>query len=452
MSDALSAGRLHFAFTIMFHYLFPVLTMGLSVLIVILKTKHLRTGNPDYGNAARFWMRIFAISFAAGVVTGIPMEFQFGTNWSEFSRFAGGVVGQTLFMEGAFAFFAESTFLGLFLFGEKRLSPKAHWFSALMVALGANVSGFFICATDAWMQNPVGYKVTMVNGEPRAELTSLWALVSNPYAWAQFVHAICGSLVTASMVVAGVGAYYVLTKRHETVGRISVRLGVVCSLIFSVLQLAPTGHINAVNVGRMQPAKMAAAEGIFETTSRAPMALFGIPDVGNNRLTDAIVVPGALSLLLHNSLSAEVKGLNEFDKSEQPPVEVVFHAYHIMVALGMIFIGVSLLAAFLLWRGTLFNSRLMMWLLMLVIPLPYIANQAGWVVTEVGRQPWAVYGVMKTAEGVSPNVTSGMTWFTLLGFAGLYTILLFLYLYLFVRIVAQGPGEADGSPAPKEVA
>src|SRR5512137_1169299 len=237
MTDALVAARWQFAFTIMFHYLFPVLTMGLGVLIAVLKTLELRTKDPRHGAAARFWARIFAVTFAAGVVTGIPMEFQFGTNWAGFSRFAGPVVGQTLFMEGVFAFFAESSFLGLFLFGERRVSPTLHWLSSVMVALGAVLSGFFVVATNAWMQHPVGYRIV----EGRAELTSLWALLTNPYARWQYPHVLSGSMVVASVVMAGVGAYYLLARRHEDLGRVFVRVGVTAGLVFSITSLFPTG-------------------------------------------------------------------------------------------------------------------------------------------------------------------------------------------------------------------
>ncbi len=278
--DALTAGRAQFALTVMFHYLFPALTMGLGLLIVILKTLHLRRKNPQYGAAARFWARIFAITFAAGVVTGIPMEFQFGTNWSEFSRFSGGVVGHTLFMEGLFAFFAESSFLGLFLFGEKRLSPNAHWFAAFMVAFGAIVSGFFIIATDAWMQNPLpgSYRLEMVDGVQRAQLVSLWALLNNPYAIWQFLHTIIASFSTASFVMAGVGAYYLLSHKHEEFGRLNLRVGVKTGLVFAVLTLLPTGSLNAENVARYQKPKLAAMEGIFETQAGAPLSIVGVPD------------------------------------------------------------------------------------------------------------------------------------------------------------------------------
>ncbi len=440
MGGDVVAARWQFAFTIMFHYLFPVLTMGLGVLIAVLKTIELRTGAAAYGVAARFWARIFAITFATGVVTGIPMEFQFGTNWAPYSRFAGPVVGQTLFMEGVFAFFAESSFLGLFLFGERRVSPRMHWLSAVMVALGAIVSGFFIVATNAWMQHPVAYR--LVDG--RAELTSLWGLLTNPYARWQYPHVISGAIVVGSMVMAGIGAFYLLARRDEAAGRTFVRVGVAVGAIFSIVSLFPTGSFHGENVARYQPSKMAAMEGLFESQDRAGVAIIGMPDTARRELVDPIVVPGMLSYLAYGDFRARVVGLNDIPADQQPPVEIVYYAYHIMVGLGTIFIAIFGLAALLLWRGRLFETRGMLWALMLAMPFPYIANHAGWVVAEVGRQPWIVYGLQRTVDAPSSNVSGGMIYFTLFGFMGLYALVGLLYLWLFVRIVEAGPG---GEPA-----
>ncbi len=438
MTDAAIAARWQFAFTIMFHYLFPVLTMGLGVLIAVLKTLELRSGRAAYGAAARFWARIFAITFASGVVTGIPMEFQFGTNWARFSHYAGPVVGQTLFMEGVFAFFAESSFLGVFLFGERRVTPGVHWFASVMVAAGAVLSGFFIVATNAWMQHPVGYAVA---GD-RVELTSLWALLSNPYARWQYLHVISGSIVTASMVMAGIGAFYLLARRHDEHGRIFVRIGVSAGMIFSLCSLFPTGSIQGENITRYQPAKMAAMEGLFKTQAGAPLAIIGMPDRERHELMDPIYVPGLLSYLAYGNARAKVTGLNDIPEDLHPPIEIVYYAYHIMVGLGTIFVAILALASALLWRGALFERRGALWLLMLAMPFPYIANEAGWTVSEVGRQPWAVYGLQRVAAATSTNVTAGMTYFTLLGFMGLYLLTGVLYLVLFFRIIQAGPETA----------
>jgi cytochrome d ubiquinol oxidase subunit I len=435
MIDAVIAARWQFAFTIMFHYLFPVLTMGLGVLIAVLKTLELRGGNPLYGTAARFWARIFAITFATGVVTGIPMEFQFGMNWARFSRYAGPVVGQTLFMEGVFAFFAESSLLGVFLFGESRVGRLTHWLAAVGVALGAVLSGFFIVATNAWMQHPVGYRV---DGD-HVELTSLWALLSNPYVRWQYPHVLAGAMITGSMVMAGTGAYYLLARRHEESGRMFVRVGVIAGVMFSMAAIFPTGAFHGENITRFQPAKMAAMEGLFRTQAGAPLAIIGMPDRDRQELMDPIVVPGLLSYLAYGNFSARVTGLADVPPDQQPPVEIVYYAYHIMAGLGSMFVAVLAAAAFFLWRGSLFDRRGVLWTLMLAMPFPYIANEAGWVVAEVGRQPWTVYGLQRVAHAASTNVTTGMTYFTLFGFMGLYLAVGLLYLMLFARIVNEGP-------------
>jgi cytochrome d ubiquinol oxidase subunit I len=444
MGDAVIAARSQFAFTILFHYLFPILTMGLGVLIAVLKTLHLMGRGEIYASAARFWAKIFALTFGMGVVTGIPMEFQFGTNWARFSHLAGPVVGQTLFMEGVFAFFAESTFLGVFLLGEKRVSPLMHWFSSVMVGGGAILSGFFIVATNAWMQHPVGHR--LVDG--RMELTSLWELLTNPYLRWQYPHVISGALVTGSMVMAGIGAYYLLARLHEPFGRVCVRVGVVSGCLFALTSAFPTGAFHGEHIAQFQPVKMAAMEGVFETKEGASMAIIGMPDTERRVLLDPIEVPQLLSFLAYGDRRAKVLGLNDVPREDQPPVEIVYYAYHIMVGLGTIFIAILTLGAFLLWRGRLYTTRAYLWVLMLAMPFPYIANEAGWTVAEVGRQPWIVYGIMRTAHASSTNVSAGMTAFTLIGFMGLYALLGLLYLFLVMRVIARGPeGLDDGHGA-----
>jgi cytochrome d ubiquinol oxidase subunit I len=437
MSDAVLAGRAQFAFTILFHYLFPILTMGLGTMIAILKTLQLIRKDERYGVAARFWGKIFAINFAMGVVTGIPMEFQFGTNWAHFSRRTGSVVGQTLAMEGVYAFFLESGFLGVFLLAEKRISPFLHWLSAVLLAGGTLLSGYFIVATDAWMQHPVGYRM---GADGTVHLTSLWAVLTNPYAGWQYFHTINGALVTGAMVVAGIGAYYLLIRRDQEFGRMFVKLGIITGVLFSLTQLFPTGAKLGENISRFQPVKMAAMEGQFETQKGAPLALIGMPDRHTGKLLDPIYVPDALSYLAYGNARAEVKGLNSTPEALRPPVEVVYYAYHIMVGLGTVFIGLLGLGALLLWRKKLWTQRWYLWALMLAMPFPYIANEAGWTVSEVGRQPWIVYGIMTTAQGVSTNVSAGETIFTLLGFMGIYALLGLVFLYLLLKFVGEGPG------------
>ncbi len=437
MFDSLTVHRLHFAYTITYHYLFPQLTMGLALLIVILKTLALRTGDEHYNQAARFWAHIFGINFAMGVVTGIPMEFQFGTNWAQFSRAAGGVIGQTLAMEGVFSFFLESSFLGLFLFGEKRLGPRGHWWSAFLVFLGSWISGYLIVATDAWMQYPVAYRLS-AQGE--FQLASFWGLLLNPWALWQYAHTMSGAVITGSFVMASIGAFYLLTKQFEVHARSFVRVGVIVGLVAALLQLFPTGDAQGRMLAEHQPVTLAAMEGLFETERGAPIAIIGQPDLQNQRLDNPLEVPGVLSFLTYRRWMSEVKGLDGFPAHDWPDnIPLLYYSYHIMVGLGTVFIVILLLAAWKLRRGTLYSSRGMLWALMLSLPFPYIANTAGWMTAEFGRQPWLIYGLMRTSQGVSPQVSSGNVWFTLIGFMGLYTVLSILFLFLVYRVIEQGP-------------
>ena len=441
MDDALFIHRIHFAFTITYHYLFPQLTMGLAPLIVVLKTMALRTDNALYDNAARFWIRIFGINFVAGVVTGIPMEFQFGTNWARFSHVTGGVIAQPLAMEGVFSFFLESAFLGLMLFGEKRLSRVGHWWAAFMVFLGSWLSGFFIVAADAWMQHPVGYKLLQ---DGRFEVTSFWGVLTNPWALIQYAHTMCGALVTGSFVMAAVGAFYVLTRRQSEYGQVFVRVGVIAGVLASGAQIFPTGDIHGKYMAAHQPVTTAAMEALFRTEKGAPMVILGQPDVERQRIDNPIAVNGVLSFLIYGTTRAEVRGLNDFPRDVWPSnIPLIYFAYHVMAGLGTLFIAIMALSVFLLWRGTLFRARWMLWVLMLAAPFPFIANTAGWLTAEVGRQPWLVYGLLRTQDGFSSNVSAANGLFTLLGFMGLYALLSLLYLFLVQRQLAEGP-ESDG--------
>ena len=437
MDSAVDIHRLHFAFTMTFHYLFPQLTMGLALLIVVLKSLALWKRDESYGQAARFWARIFAINFAMGVVTGIPMEFQFGTNWAAFSKSAGGIIGQTLAMEGVFSFFLESSFLGLFLYGEKRLGPTLHWLSAFLVFLGSWLSGYFILATNAWMQHPVGYEIGSA-GE--LALTSVRALLSNPWLLWQYPHNMIASVVTASFVMTGLGAFYLLMKQHEPYGRLFVRVGVVAGLVATLLMVFPTGDGQGRMVAEHQPVTLAAMEGLFETAEGAPLALVGQPDMDHLRLDNPILIPDVLSFLTYRRWKAEVKGLNEFPREAWPDnIPLLYYSYHIMVGLGTLFIAVMALSGFFLWRRRLYSNRALLWILMLSVPFPYIATTAGWMTAELGRQPWLIYGLMRTIEGASPQVSGGNALFTLLGFMGLYMLLGMLFVLLVIREVAHGP-------------
>ncbi|HTX59804.1 MAG TPA: cytochrome ubiquinol oxidase subunit I [Verrucomicrobiae bacterium] len=434
--DAALADRLQFAFTVMFHYLFPIGTMGIAP-FVAWYTWRGSQGDEEAARAAHFWTKIFAVNFAAGVVTGIPMEFQFGTNWAVFSERTGAIVGQPLAMEGIFAFFLESIFLGALLYARGGRPTPFTAFAAAMVWIGSWLSGYFIVVTDAWMQHPVGYGLdpsgTMV-------LRDVGAVLFQPFALWQYAHVLCGAILAGGFLVAGVGAYYLLARREASIGRRFVRAGTTVGLIFAMLAAFPTGDRNSADVTAVQPVKLAAMEGLFDTTPGAPLAIIGMPDVESRSLIDPIFVPSMLSFLAYGNVEANVKGLGAYARELWPPVELTYYAYHVMVGLGTIFAGVMGLAVLLrLWGGRLFAWRPMLWALMLLMPFPYVANEAGWIVTEVGRQPWIVYGLMRTADGASTNVASGETLFTLIGFCGMYFLLGVLFLYLVLREIGEGP-------------
>jgi cytochrome bd ubiquinol oxidase subunit I len=445
MDEALLVHRLHFAFTVTYHYLFPQLTMGLAPLIVVLKTLAIWKNDDRYNTAARFWAKIFGINFAIGVVTGIPMEFQFGTNWAHFAKFAGGVIGQTLAMEGMFAFFLESSFLGLFLYGEKMLGKWGHWAAGMAVFVGSWLSGFFIIATDAWMQHPVGY-TQMPDGS--FQLNSFSALIFNKWAWWQYAHNMSGAAITGAFVMCALGAFYVLQGKHADQGRIYLRVGVTAGLLFCLLQLFPTGDAQGKLVAKHQPATLAAMEGLFKTEKGAGIVIIGQPNVHEQKLDNAVVVPNMLSMLTYQRWEAEVKGLDAFPKEQWPDnIALLYYSYHIMVGLGTIFIALMVVSAFFQWRGTLPQKRWLLWILMFSFPFPYIANTAGWMTAELGRQPWLIYGLMLTRDGYSKTVSAGNGMFSLLGFMGMYSVLSVLFLFLIYREVAHGPGVE----APKKI-
>lgn len=446
MDDALLLHRLHFAFTITYHYLFPQLTMGLAPLIVFFKSLYLWKNEEKYNRAAYFLGKVFAISFIFGVVTGIPMEFQFGTNWARFSRFAGGVIGQTLAMEGTFAFFLESAVLGIFLFGEKKVGPKLHWLSSVLIFIGTWLSGYFIIVTDAWMQHPVGYEQT---ADGTFQLTSFWALLLNPWAIVQYLHNMGGAFVTGSFAVAALGAFFFLSQKNIEFGKLFLKTGIIAAFIGSGWMLFPSGDWQAKMVAKHQPITLAAMEGVFKTEKGAGIVLIGQPNVAEQKIDNAIVVPNALSFITYQRWDAELKGLDAYPKEDHPDnIALLYYSYHIMVGLGTIFIAIMFLGVLQLWRGKLFAPNFLMWVIMLSFPLPFIANTAGWMTAEIGRQPWLVYGLLRTSQGFSSTVSAGNTLFTLLGFMGIYTLLSILYLFLMYRVIDN----ANDYLAEKEVA
>jgi cytochrome bd ubiquinol oxidase subunit I len=450
LSDPALWSRIQFGFTLTYHYLFPQLTMGLAWFLVYWKWRALRTGDEKYNQAARFWAKIFALNFAVGVVTGIPMEFQFGTNWADFSRYSGGVIGQTLAMEGMFAFFLESAFIGALIWGERRLGPRYHFLAALAVAVGSWLSGFFILVTNAFMQHPAGYRIQY---DGSLGIGSASAFLLNPWAWVQFLHNQMAALVTGSFVVTAIGAFYTLRKLHLTQARLYLQAGTLTALIASVLVAFPTGDQQAKMVGRHQPVTLAAMEGQFVGGREAGVAVIGQPNVAERRLDNPIEVPGALSFLAYGTFQSFVRGLDEFPTQDWPDnLELLYYSFHIMITLGTIFIVLMGYATFLKWRGRLETSTWFLWVLMLALPFPYIANTLGWMTSELGRQPWLVYGLFHTRDGYSKVVSGGNTVFTLIGFLGLYFVLGVLFLLLAGSQIDRGPeGDLIGHPQQEPV-
>jgi cytochrome d ubiquinol oxidase subunit I len=429
--------RLQFAFTITYHYLFPQLTMGVVWFLVYWTWRGQRPGGEAAAEAGRFWTRIFGLTFALGVVTGIPMEFQFGTNWAAFSDYAGGIIGQTLAMEGMFAFLLESAFIGALLWGAGRLGRRLHLTAAIGVAAGSWLSGYFIIVTNAFMQRPVGHVVT---ADGRLALADLGAYLFNEWAWIEFAHNQAAALVTGSFAVAAVGAFYALRGVHVEQARLYLKHGTLAGLVASVLVAFPTGDAQAKIVARYQEPALAAMEGRFESGPRADITLIGQPNVAERRLDNPIRVPGLLSFLAFGTFHSDVRGLNAFPEEEWPNnIELLYYAFHVMAGLGTLFIAVTALAALLQLRGRLASWRPLLWVLMLAFPFPFIANTAGWMTAELGRQPWLIYGLFKTGDGISHVVSQGNVVFTLIGVAGLYLVLGLLYLFLVGREIAHGP-------------
>lgn len=454
--DVLLLSRLQFALTIMFHYLFPPLTIGLGIVLVYLKGMHLRTGEAIYDVAARFWTRVFGLNFAMGVVTGIVMEFEFGTNWAAYSRYVGDVFGSALAAEGIFAFFLESGFLAVLLFGWDRVGPRMHFFATLMVALGGIFSSIWIVVANSWMQTPAGFVLRehVVNGRafPRAEIVDFWAMVFNPSSMGRLVHVWLGAFLLGAAFVMSISAWYLLKGRHTEFARRSFAGGLWLATFASLAQLA-SGHNQASGVAVRQPAKLAAMEGVYKTEA-APLYLFGLPDDQEKRVRFGVGVPGGLSFLVHGDFTKPVDG---FDKLESTwghaPTKIVFASYHLMIAIGMTFIGATLLACYFRWRGTLFEKRWLLWFFVFAVVPAMIANQAGWVTAEVGRQPWIVYpqvvdgklvGGMRTSEAISEAVRAEQVLGSIIMFGLIYSVLGLLWLTLLHAKIQHGPDGPAG--------
>jgi len=439
--------RLQFAFSIVYHYLFPQLTMGLAWFLVFWKWRALRTGEERYAKAARFWARIFGLNFAMGVVTGLPMEFQFGTNWGEFTKFSGGVIGQTLAMEGMFSFFLESALVGALVWGEQRLGPRKHFLAALGVAIGSWASGYFIIVTNAFMQHPVGHGMSE---DGTLHIADLGAYLLNPWGLVQFAHNQMAALVTGAFVVTALGAYLALRGRSPEQARLYLRHGALAGLVAAVLVAFPTGDLQAKLVAKHQEPSLAAMEGRFQTLpSMVEITLIGQPNVRERRLDNPIKVPGMLSFLAFGTFHSGVRGLEAFPESEWPTnIELLYYSFHVMAGLGTLFILLMGLANLARWRGRLETTRPLLWVLMLAFPFPYIANTAGWITAELGRQPWLIWGIMRTEDGASKIVSSGNVLFTLVGLTGLYFVLGLLYLFLVGHEALRGPDAAPHNHSP----
>lgn len=433
--DALLLARLQFAITVGFHFLFPPLTIGLAWMLVIIEAIGWKKKDEVYATIGKFFGKVLGLIFAVGVASGIVMEFQFGTNWSEYSKFVGDVFGAPLAAEGVFAFFLESTFLGLYIFGRERVSKGVHWFSILMVAVGSTISAFWILVANSWQQTPAGYVIQ----NNRAELVDFWAAVFNPSTLPRFFHTFVASLISGAFLMTGIAAYWLIRNKQVEIAKKAIAFSVVFGLISSVLELFPFGHEHAKQVARTQPEKFAAMQGLYKTQEGAPLAIFAIPGTKPPKLHFPIEIPGLLSWLAFGDINAEIKGINEFPPDEIPPLFITFVSYHNMVLLGMYFIFISALSAYLLKRKKLFENKKLLKVLVWSTPLPLIASQLGWITAEVGRQPWIVYKLMKTRDAVSITVGAGELLFSIIMFVLIYILLLSIFLSLLFRWVKKGP-------------
>lgn len=433
--DANVLARIQFAMTIGFHFLFPPLTIGLAWILVIIEGLGWKKKDAVYSVIGKFFGKILALIFAIGVATGVVMEFQFGTNWAEYSKFVGDIFGAPLAAEGVFAFFLESTFLGLYIFGRERVSKGVHWFSIFMVAVGSTISAFWILVANSWQQTPAGF--VLRNG--RAELTDFWAAVFNPSTLIRFHHTVDAALISGAFLMAGIAAYLLLKKKETQTAKTALKTAVIFGLIVSLLEVFPFGDMHSKQVAKTQPEKFAAQQGLFQTQTKAPLSLFGIPSANPPEVKMHVAIPGLLSLLTYNDINAEVKGLNEFPQSEWPPLFLTFTSYHLMVALGLLFILIMGISVFYLYKNKLCEKKLLLKLLIWFIPLPLIACQFGWIAAEVGRQPWIVYKLMRTADAASANVSAGEILFSIILFGIIYILLGSVFVFFLVRKIKAGP-------------
>ncbi len=434
--------RIQFAFTIAFHYIYPPLSIGLGLILVIMEGMYLKTGNKIYETMTRFWIKIFALIFGLGVATGIIMEFEFGTNWATYSRYVGDIFGSALAAEGIFAFALESGFLGILLFGWNRVGPKVHFFSTLMVFLGSMFSAVWIVVANSWQQTPAGYHIVGEGVQARAEITDFWEMVFNPSSMERLTHVWIGAFLAGAFLVLSVNAYYILKNRYLEIAKPSFKIALVVATFFSLAQLF-TGHKSAEGVAKNQPAKLAALEGHFDSSAKADMYLVGWVNK-KTQTTTGIKIPGGLSFLLHGDFHAPVTGLNAIQPADRPSqVNAVFQFYHIMVAIGITLIGLTLYASWQWKRNKLFDKRWLLFIFVWAVLLPQVANQAGWFAAEMGRQPWVVYGLLRTSDALSASVKAEQVLTSLIMFTLVYAILFVLFIYLLNKKIKHGPVAAQ---------
>ena len=434
--DAILLSRIQFGLAACFHFLFPPLTLGLSLIILIIETLYLKHKDDFYKILSTFLVKILGLIFVVGVATGIVLEFSFGTNWSEFSRFVGDIFGAFLAAEGIFAFFLESVFLGVLIFGRNRVSKKVYWLSAFLVFFGFHISGLWIIIANSWMQTPAGFKIE----DGRAILTDFFQAVINCSTIIRYFHIVIASWITGSLFVAGISAFYLLKKRYVEYAKVYLKIAIVIFISTSIIQIF-SGHSHSVQVATTQPEKMAAYEALWETKKGAPLALFGLPDGGKEKTYFYVGIPKLLSLLIYGDFNARVAGLAEFPKDERPPVFLPFVSYHIMIFIGMLFAIMATAGLYLLFKNKIWNAKWYLMVLLFSIPLPHIANQFGWIGAEVGRQPWAVYRVLKTADAASVVVPAGQILFSLIMFGLIYLFIFVIFIHLLVRFIKKGPEE-----------
>jgi cytochrome d ubiquinol oxidase subunit I len=431
--------RFQFGLTSAFHYIFPPLSIGLGLILMIMEGLYLKTNNVLYHDMTRFWVKIFAIIFGLGVATGIVLEFEFGTNWAAYSRYVGDIFGSALAAEGIFAFFLESGFLAVLVFGWDRVSPKVHFLSTVMVSLGSTFSAVWIVVANSWQQTPAGYVLVTEGGKTKAHITDFWAMVFNPSSMERLNHTVSSAWMTGAFFVISVSAFYLLKKRHEEFAKASMRIGLAVALAASLLQLL-TGHQSADGVYRNQPAKLAAIEGHYDSRLPGDEYLFGYVDESTEKVTGLkIPIPGFTSWLIYQDSHHPITGLDKFAPADRPPVNRVFQTFHLMVGIGFGLIGVSLLAVFMMWRGTLWTNRPMLMLLVISVLGPQIANQAGWMTAEFGRQPWIVYNQLRTSDGLSKVVQANQVLSSIIIFSLLYLLLFVLFINMLNSKITEGP-------------